>query len=93
MTTQSFDNVWEAIEDTPEAAMNMTIRTQLMTEIRDIIEERGLSQAQAAKVLGVTQPRVSDLMRGKIDRFSIDTLVNMLVASGLRVELRTVQPH
>lgn len=60
----------------------------LLTALKAHIEKQGLSQVQAAKLLGVTQPRVSDLMRGKIDLFAIDALVNLASAAGLRVEMR-----
>lgn len=85
---EQFDNVWDAIEDTPAAAENMKLRSSLMIALQDHIDKSGMSQKEAAKVFGVTQPRVSDLMRGHIDLFSIDSLVNMLTAAGLRVELR-----
>lgn len=88
MTDQTFDSVWDAIEDTPAEAAHMRIRSQLMIALRDHIEQSGMSQVQAAKILGVTQPRVSDLMRGKIDLFAIDSLIAMLFAAGLQVELR-----
>jgi predicted XRE-type DNA-binding protein len=88
MTERYFDSVWDAIEDTPAEAAHMRLRSQLMMALRNHIEQSGLNQSQAAKVLGVTQPRVSDLMRGKIDPFAIDTLVAMLAAAGLQVELR-----
>ncbi|AYO84029.1 helix-turn-helix domain-containing protein [Methylobacterium brachiatum] len=88
MTERYFDSVWDAIEDTPAEAAHMRLRSQLMMALRNHIEQSGLNQSQAAKVLGVTQPRVSDLMRGKIDLFAIDTLVAMLAAAGLQVELR-----
>ncbi|WP_029918586.1 helix-turn-helix domain-containing protein [Nevskia soli] len=87
MSKQRFSSVWDAIEDTPAAAENMKLRSVLMMELKAHIEKKGLSQAQAAKLLGVTQPRVSDLMRGKIDLFAIDTLVNLASAAGLRVEM------
>lgn len=88
MTKRRFASVWDAIEDSAAEAENMKLRSRLMMAVRDHIEREGLSQAQAAKLFGVTQPRVSDLVRGKIDLFSIDTLVNMLAAAGLRVDLR-----
>lgn len=88
MTDRAFGSVWDAIEDTPAEAMHMRIRSQLMMALQDHIERSGLSQVQAAKILGVTQPRVSDLMRGKIDLFAIDSLIAMLSAAGLQVELR-----
>lgn len=88
MTEARFDSVWDAIEDTPAEAAHMRLRSQLMIALRDHIERSGLSQTHAAKVLGVTQPRVSDLMRGKIELFGIDSLVTMLSAAGLKVELQ-----
>ena len=78
MKNQRFDSVWDAIEDTPQEAANMKVRALMIMEIKDRLGS--VNQAAAAKLLGVTQPRVSDLMRGKIDLFSIDTLVNILVA-------------
>ena len=61
--------MWDAIEDTPEAAENMKLRSALMMALKNPIARASLSQAQAAKLFGVTQPRVSDLMRGKINLF------------------------
>jgi predicted XRE-type DNA-binding protein len=87
MSNDRFANVWDAISDTPAEAENMKLRSTLMIELKTHIEREGLSQAQAAKVFGVTQPRISDLMRGKIDLFGLDTLVNMLAAAGMRVEM------
>lgn len=84
----TFKNVWDAIEDTPEEAENMRVRSKLMQSIENHIRSNGWSQHEAAERFGVTQPRVSDLMRGKIDKFTIDTLINMVVAAGLHVEVR-----
>ncbi|MDB5986438.1 MAG: helix-turn-helix family protein [Nevskia sp.] len=84
---QRFSSVWDAIEDTPAEAQNMKLRSALMMEIKAHIEEAGLTQTEAAKLLGITQPRMSDLMRGKIDLFGIDMLVNLATAAGLRVEM------
>ena len=70
-----------------EEAAHLKLRAQLMGAIRHVIEQRQLTQWQAAKLLGVTQPRISDLMRGKIDLFSIDILVRMLAQADIRVEL------
>ena len=86
-TANRFTNVWDAIEDTPALAENMKLRSSLMLALKDHIAREGLTQSQAAKIFGVTQPRISDLMRGRIDLFAIDTLVNMLATAGLRVEL------
>ena len=66
----------------------MKLRSALMMALKDHIRAQGLSQGQAAKLLGVTQARVSDLLRGKINLFGLDTLVNMAVAAGLRVDMR-----
>ncbi|WP_019906431.1 XRE family transcriptional regulator [Methylobacterium sp. 77] len=87
MSAQPFTSVWDAIEDSSAEAENMKIRSSLMIALQNHITGEGLSQTEAAKILGVTQPRVSDLMRGKIDLFAIDTLVNMLGAAGLHVEM------
>jgi predicted XRE-type DNA-binding protein len=88
MRKRRFASVWDAIEDTPAEAANLKTRAELMIAVADYIRAKKLTQAAAAKVFGVSQPRVSDLMRGKIDLFSVDTLVNMLAAAGVRVELR-----
>lgn len=88
MSKKRFENVWDAIEDTPAQAENMKLRSTLITALKDHIARTGLSQSEAAKLLGVTQPRISDLMRGKIELFGLDTLVNMIGAAGLHVEMR-----
>ncbi|MYN05893.1 helix-turn-helix domain-containing protein [Pseudoduganella aquatica] len=88
MTTNRFASVWDAIEDTPEDAENMKVRSQLMVQLKSYITKSGLNQSDAAKVFGITQPRVSDLMRGKINLFGIDALVNMAAKAGLRVEFQ-----
>ena len=87
MTEQRFKSAFDAIADTPQEAMNMKLRSQLMDKIRDRVETEGWNQTQAAKRLGVTQPRISDLYRGKLSQFSMDMLVNMLAALGDEVEL------
>jgi predicted XRE-type DNA-binding protein len=88
MSKKRFDSVWEAIEDSPAQAENMKLRSILMMALKDHIVRLELSQSEAAELLGVTQPRVSDLTRGKIDLFGLDTLVNMAGAAGLHVEMR-----
>lgn len=88
---QRFASVWDAIEDTPQQAENMKLRATLMTALKDRIAQSGISQAQAAELFGVTQPRVSDLVRGKINLFGLDALVNMATAAGLQVELRILE--
>ena len=84
---ERFENVWDAIEETPAQAENMKLRSSLMLALKDHIVQAGMTQAQAAKLFGVTQPRVSDLMRGRIDLFAIDSLVNMLAAAGLHIDM------
>lgn len=84
-TLQEFATVWDAIEDTPEAAANMRARADLMDEITEMVKAHGWTQAQAAAHCGLTQPRVSDLLRGRITRFSLDALVNIATALGRRV--------
>lgn len=79
------------MEDTPAQAENMKLRAVLMTALKSYIHKHNLTQQQAAQLFGVTQPRVSDLIRGKINLFGLDTLVNMTVAGGLHVELRVVE--
>jgi len=91
MSKQRYASVWDAIEDTPQEAENMKLRSVLMTALKNHITRSEMSQAEAAELFGVTQPRVSDLMRGKINLFGLDALVNMAVAAGLRVELRVRQ--
>jgi predicted XRE-type DNA-binding protein len=91
MSRQRFDSVWDAIEDTPEEAENMKLRSALMTALKSHISRSDMSQAKAAKLFGVTQPRVSDLMRGKINLFGLDALVNMATAAGLHVEMRILE--
>ncbi len=88
MSNERFASVWDAIEDTPAEAENMKLRSALMMALKRHIAHAGMSQSQAAKLFGVTQPRVSDLLRGKINLFGLDTLVNMAVAAGLHVEMR-----
>lgn len=85
------ENVWEATGYAAAEAQNLRTRNFLMIAIEKIIQDRGLTQSQAAKLLGVSQPRISDLTRGHIDRFSIDALIEMLARAGYRVELSIKQ--
>jgi predicted XRE-type DNA-binding protein len=72
MSNERFETVWDAIEDTPAEAENMELRSKLMIGLKELIAREKLTQGQAAKLFYVTQPRISDLMRGKIDLFSLD---------------------
>ena len=85
MKAQRFQNVWDAIADTPEEAATLTLRSELMDEIEAIIKQNGWTQKEAAKRCGVTQPRINDLLRGRISRFSLDALVNIASALGRKV--------
>ena len=85
---QSTGNVFRDLGFGAKEAESLRLRAELMVEVRRLIEARKLTQRSAASLLGVTQPRISDLIRGKIDLFSIDTLVNMLALAGMRVQLR-----
>jgi predicted XRE-type DNA-binding protein len=87
LEVQEFVNVWNALADTPEEAANLTLRSELMDEIEAIVKENGWTQAEAAKRCGVTQPRINDLLRGRIARFSIDALVNIASALGRKVRV------
>jgi predicted XRE-type DNA-binding protein/putative component of toxin-antitoxin plasmid stabilization module len=84
---ESYDSVWDAIADTPGQAANLRARAELMQQIAAIVEESGWTQAQAAKRCGVTQPRINDLLRGRVSRFSLDALVNIAAAIGRRVRV------
>jgi predicted XRE-type DNA-binding protein len=88
---RSSGNVFRDLGYGAEEAEHLRIRSVLMATLTRLIEERNLTQAEAARVFGVTQPRVSDLVRGKIDLFSIDTLVDMLARAGMKVEF-TAKP-
>jgi predicted XRE-type DNA-binding protein len=86
--TKGSGNVFTDLGFSPAEASNLRIRSQMMTALRKFLEKEGLTQAQAARRLKVTQPRISDLNRGKISRFSLDALVNMLTDAGLEVDFR-----
>jgi len=67
MSKQRFQSVWDAIEDTPQLAASMRVRSELIIALTELIKKRGMTQTDAAKMFGVTQPRISDLMRGKVE--------------------------
>ena len=87
MKEKVFDNVWDAIED-PAVAENLKLRSFLMIELECHIKREKWTQAEAAKRLGVTQPRISNLVRGKINAFSLDLLVKMAASAGLRITMK-----
>jgi predicted XRE-type DNA-binding protein len=83
-----YESVFDAITDSPEEALNMKLRAKLIREIRGKLTDAGWAQITIVQKLGVTQPRVSDLLTGKLSKFSLDSLVNMLARLGSNVELR-----
>lgn len=84
---QTFASVWDALEETPEEAANMKLRSELAIAVRGAVEEWHLTQAQAASRLGVTQPRLNDLLRGRVARFSLDALIALAERAGLVVRI------
>jgi predicted XRE-type DNA-binding protein len=85
--TETYDTVWDALADTPQEAANLKARSELMGQIAALVGARGWTQAEAARRCGVTQPRLNDLLRGRLSRFSLDALVNIAAALGCRVHV------
>lgn len=85
--TESYASVWDAISDTPEQAANLRARADLMQQIAAIIQQNGWKQTEAASHCGITQPRMNDLLRGRVSRFSLDALFNIATAIGQRVHV------
>lgn len=88
MKMQAYNDVWDALSDTPEEAENMKIRSGLMMAISDRLENLDGTQAAKAKRLGITRPRLDDLLQGRISNFSLDALVKIAVNAGLKISLR-----
>jgi len=84
---QEYISVWDAIEDDPIKAANLRLRSQLMMEVSEFVKQSGLTQAEAVQKLGTTQPRLGDVMQGKIEKCTVDRLTNMLAAIGYTVNL------
>jgi predicted XRE-type DNA-binding protein len=87
MTAETFANVFDALEDHPGIAANMTARADLLIGIRERVRQWDVPQQEAAGRLGLTRPRLNDLMRGKLDKFSLDALVNIATAAGLKLHI------
>lgn len=87
---KAYASVWDALSDSPEEAANLRMRAALMRQIADLIRSKGWTQAEAAERCGVSQPRINDLLRGRISRFSLDALVNLAAALGSRVTVKLV---
>lgn len=84
---ESYASVWDAIADTPAEAANLRARAELMRQIATLVKRQDWTQVEAARRCGVTQPRMNDLLRGRISRFSLDALVNISTALGCRVQV------
>lgn len=82
-----YSSVWDALAETPAEAANLRVRAELIRQIRAIVEKNGWTQAEGARRCGITQPRMNDLLRGRISRFSLDALVNIATAIGRRVRV------
>ena len=87
MKAKTFANVWDALSDSPEEAATMKIRSDVMIAITDTIQGWDTTQARAASRLGVTQPRLNDLLQGRINKFSLDTLLTLAARAGLKVKI------
>jgi predicted XRE-type DNA-binding protein len=90
LATKGSGNVFADCGFPPAEAENLRIRAKLMMALTDYIREKKISQSRAARIMGVSQPRVSSLMRGKIGLFTIDALVNMVAAAGLKVDVEII---
>jgi len=86
-SSQRFSSVWDALEDTPQEAANMRLRAKLMRSLCETIRAWELHQKDAAQRLGISQPRLNDVLNGKIDKFSLDALVNLSAAARLEVDI------
>lgn len=89
---QKFASVWDALEDTPQQAASMRARAQLLMALQLWVKKAAITQAEAAKRLSITQPRMSDLMRGKVDLFSLDALLDMATVAGLEPHVTIKKP-
>ncbi|HYQ92470.1 MAG TPA: XRE family transcriptional regulator [Candidatus Competibacteraceae bacterium] len=85
MNEPRYSSVWDSLEDTSEAAENMKIRATLLLALQDYVSGLGMTQVDAAQRLGITQPRLNDLLRGRIDKFSLNALVHLLYKAGMRL--------
>jgi predicted XRE-type DNA-binding protein len=85
-TGETFRDIWEMIEPDPVEAMNLRIRSDLMSAIIDTVKGWGVTQKEAAKRLGITQPRLNLLLKGRFNEFSLDALVELLKPAGLELE-------
>jgi predicted XRE-type DNA-binding protein len=89
----TFDSVWDAIEDTPQEAASMRARSELLSAMQQWIKLNGITQTEAARRFGITQPRMSDLVRGKIQLFSLEALMDMATVAGLQPRIQVKVPR
>lgn len=91
MDVETFANVFDALADTPAEAANMKARAELLSAVKSRVQSWELPQEEAAIRLGITRPRLNDLLRGKLGKFSLDALVNLTVAAGLVLEIKVAE--
>ena len=91
MTMNTTNSVWDALEDDVALAENLKLRSSLMMKVAEYVETSGLTQQAAAQKLGTTQPRLNDVIKGRIEKCTVDRLVNMLAEAGYRVEMQVVR--
>jgi predicted XRE-type DNA-binding protein len=91
MEIQTFDNVFDALADTPAEAANLKARSELLSALKARVRSWNLSQEVAANRLGINRPRLNDLLQGKMAKFSLDALVNLATASGLAVHIQVAE--
>jgi len=87
-----FDSVFDAIAGTPQEAASMRARADLMMSLAEVIRQQDMTQTDAAQLFGVTQPRISDLVRGRINLFSLDTLMDMAATAGMAPVVKLSRP-
>jgi predicted XRE-type DNA-binding protein len=87
MKSKTFANVWDALADNPAEAATMTMRSNVMAALTDAVRAWDMTPAKAARRLGIAQPRLNDLLRGRIDKFSLDTLLTLATRAGLKVKI------
>ena len=90
--SEEYKSVWDALTDTPEEEANLRLRSELMNEVSSFVQDRHWTQSEAAARCGITQPRMNDLLRGRISIFSLDALVNITASLGLTVRMSVGAP-
>jgi predicted XRE-type DNA-binding protein len=88
MKSETFKNVWDALEDDPVERANLKVRSELLVVLEKTITDWNVTQKEAASRLGVTQPRLNDLLRGRISKFSLDALVDLATKAGVGITLK-----